>query len=408
VILRSLGGCAAFGRDLDRIIRLPWREVRQRVARSLYTPLHANSFARFAKQGDIGAVAEFFRVKPFARFGAIISTKTLLLDEFGPIPTIAKVLQARIVDVARWTDFNSLTVIFKSSQRADDLIEEPLKGFALKEGGAPIPVRCIFMRKQLGEPALEVADFVMHAVGRQARQNLKKRGDFNLDLCAVFHSADRQLTSFIEVESVRRDESVRAVSCKAADVAPVVPAVMRPWRLTLQRRRPCRPWPGCSRRAHQATADDRHNPYNDRPRNTDGAVVALIQHNRHRQLLACAVTRRRFPVGASPTPGPLQPKATGAAMEVTKLLKPSGSVSRIGDSASVQAVTRVNEVFLSFRSRALKFTTCASKPACRSPQSTARGASILGSRRRGWTTFAGNAIDSRSRSHNDLAVIAFR
>src|SRR5215472_15288174 len=43
-----------------------------------------------------------------------------------------------------------------------------------------------------------------------------------------------------------------------------------------------------------------------------------------------------------PAGKPLQPEATGAAMEETKWLKPSGSVSRIGDSASVQAVTRVN------------------------------------------------------------------
>src|SRR5258705_13805173 len=61
-----------------------------------------------------------------------------------------------------------------------------------------------------------------------------------------------------------------------------------------------------------------------------------------RPLLACAVTRRRFPVGASPTRQPLQPEAIGAVMEVTKWLKPSISVSRIGDSASVQAATRVN------------------------------------------------------------------
>src|SRR5260221_12330091 len=52
--------------------------------------------------------------------------------------------------------------------------------------------------------------------------------------------------------------------------------------------------------------------------------------------------RRRVPVGASPTRQPLQPEATGAVMEETKWLKPSVSVSRIGDSASVQAVTRVN------------------------------------------------------------------
>ena len=56
----------------------------------------------------------------------------------------------------------------------------------------------------------------------------------------------------------------------------------------------------------------------------------------------CAVTRRRFPVGASPTRQPLQPEATGAGMEATKCLKPSGSGSRIGDRASVQAATRVN------------------------------------------------------------------
>ena len=45
---------------------------------------------------------------------------------------------------------------------------------------------------------------------------------------------------------------------------------------------------------------------------------------RHERLLmACAVKRRRFPVGASPTRQPLQPEATGATMEVTKWLKPS-------------------------------------------------------------------------------------
>jgi hypothetical protein len=41
------------------------------------------------------------------------------------------------------------------------------------------------------------------------------------------------------------------------------------------------------------------------------------------QKWVCAVKRWRFPVGASPTRQPLQPEATGAAMEVTKWLKPS-------------------------------------------------------------------------------------
>ena len=44
-------------------------------------------------------------------------------------------------------------------------------------------------------------------------------------------------------------------------------------------------------------------------------------------------------MGANPTRQPLQPEAI---MEVTKWLKPSISVSRIGDSASVQTARRVN------------------------------------------------------------------
>jgi hypothetical protein len=40
-------------------------------------------------------------------------------------------------------------------------------------------------------------------------------------------------------------------------------------------------------------------------------------------------------VGESPTRQSLQPEAIGAVMEVTKWLKPSISVSRIGGSASV-------------------------------------------------------------------------
>jgi hypothetical protein len=47
-------------------------------------------------------------------------------------------------------------------------------------------------------------------------------------------------------------------------------------------------------------------------------------------------------MGARPTRQPLQPEAIGAVMEATKWLKPSISVSRIGDSASVQAAMRMN------------------------------------------------------------------
>jgi hypothetical protein len=50
----GLGGCAAMDKDLDRIIRQPWREVRRKVTGSPDTPLHANTFAGFATPEQSG------------------------------------------------------------------------------------------------------------------------------------------------------------------------------------------------------------------------------------------------------------------------------------------------------------------------------------------------------------------
>ncbi len=100
--------------------------------------------------------------------------------------------------------------------------------------------------------------------------------------------------------------------------------------------------------------NERQNPYRalsvlDLVRHSRSHFSGPIQSNEsrvmgipERPLLACAVQRRRFPVGENPTRQSLQPEAIGAVMEVTKWLKPSISASRIGDSASVQAATRVN------------------------------------------------------------------
>src|SRR6266852_3520461 len=62
-------------------------------------------------------------------------------------------------------------------------------------------------------------------------------------------------------------------------------------------------------------------------------------------MTALGVRRDKAALSSGCKPHPaisLQPEATGAGMEATKCLKPSGSGSRIGDRASVQAATRVN------------------------------------------------------------------
>jgi hypothetical protein len=198
----GLGGCAVLATHLDRVVRKPWQEVRKQVTGSLDTPLHASSFGQTASQDQINAVATFFRNYPFARLGAIISVKTAFAEEMGPVRTIARVLGNRIVEIAKWTAFKEVKVIFESSNRADKMVEDAFGDFELQEDGRSIPVECYFMPKSAGEPALEVADFIIHAVGRQARQNLVQRGVFVRDFEAVFHSVEHKLVSFMEVDSV--------------------------------------------------------------------------------------------------------------------------------------------------------------------------------------------------------------
>jgi hypothetical protein len=63
----GLGGCAALGRDIERLIHRPWKALRMQVKGSTEAQLHANKFPSTAKPGDVEAVASFFRAH---RFGA--------------------------------------------------------------------------------------------------------------------------------------------------------------------------------------------------------------------------------------------------------------------------------------------------------------------------------------------------
>jgi hypothetical protein len=149
-------------------------------------------------------VAQFFRTQSFARLGAIISTKTTRDGSISPLETIASVLKNRIIDIAKWTPSTEVNVFFEASGRADRLMEGAFGDFRLEEGGQAVPVECFFMPKSAGEPALEVADFVMHALGRQARHRMQGKAGFVRDFAAVFHDQDPKRVSFMGVDAVKR------------------------------------------------------------------------------------------------------------------------------------------------------------------------------------------------------------
>jgi hypothetical protein len=106
-----------------------------------------------------------------------------------------------------------------------------------------------------------------------------------------------------------------------------------------------------------------------------------------RPLGVSAVTRRRFPVGASPTRLPLQPEATGAVMEVTKWLKPDDELSRARGEGPDADILR--EMIAFAGERLMEVEVGARTDAAHGEGSPDRLAQGNGYRNRDWETRAG-------------------
>ena len=141
----GLGGCAALGRDIERLLDTSWREVRRRVAGSPNAQLRANGLR--PKPGDVEAIEAFFRTHHFWRLGAVITRTTKLPDELSRVRMMKGVLQNRVKEIVGRSLCKEVAVIFESSQRTDRLIEEAFQDFEVARGSKRIPSTCYFMPK---------------------------------------------------------------------------------------------------------------------------------------------------------------------------------------------------------------------------------------------------------------------
>ncbi|MBR0758998.1 hypothetical protein [Bradyrhizobium japonicum] len=80
------------------------------------------------------------------------------ITELTVMRIIAETLKQRIVDIARWTPFTEVHVVFESSSRTHRLIEEAFGDFHIEENGKAIPLECYFVPKAANDLGLVVAD----------------------------------------------------------------------------------------------------------------------------------------------------------------------------------------------------------------------------------------------------------
>jgi hypothetical protein len=190
--------------ELDLLVRGPWREVRRKVLGSPDASLHAADL-RNPTEEQIEAITAFFTSGRFARIGVTITSATKLHPDLPTIELVAKALLNRIADVGQWTQLALMAVIFESSKRADPLLQAALADLRLEVDGARTPIEVFFMPKSANDPALEVADFIVHTAGGQARRKLGGKAGFRLDYQAIFQSVDRKLVSRFDIDLVEKN-----------------------------------------------------------------------------------------------------------------------------------------------------------------------------------------------------------
>ena len=81
-----------------------------------------------------------------------------------------------------------MAFIFEASERGDALVQRYFSDIVVKIAGARVPIHLGIMPKWAGDEALEVADFIVQAAGRQARRWDTGDERFRRDFEAVFHA----------------------------------------------------------------------------------------------------------------------------------------------------------------------------------------------------------------------------
>ena len=212
----GIGGCAALMRDYERLIVQPWREFRQFVTGSPTSHLHAAEFGRAATPEQLEAFGQFLRNNPFMRLGAVAAITTEMpLDQsyrqhLAAIPEqehlawmVLRAFPKRIVDVANWTPFQSVAIVFERNPRSKRLLQSAFSDISIEEAGRRLPIEFYEMDKTAGEPGLEAADFVANTIAGHARWLLVEgKPVFRKDYQAVFLSVGSKLASFMAIKSI--------------------------------------------------------------------------------------------------------------------------------------------------------------------------------------------------------------
>lgn len=202
----GLGGCAVLVGQYFETIRIPWARMKKQFFDGPLSPLHAAKL-RAPSPEQISALNAFFVNAPFFRVAAMTTDRIVISDHVVRIELVCLALTRLLEQIATHVPFSKIAFVLDSSERLNPELGRVFKDLKVTQTlngvAREIPIEFYEGKKGLCEPALEVADFVMHTAGRAVRHSLAGKPFLDLpDFRAVFATSPPELSAFIRVDGV--------------------------------------------------------------------------------------------------------------------------------------------------------------------------------------------------------------
>jgi hypothetical protein len=165
----GFGGVAIMAGAIQQTISVPWRKMKAEHFGGADVALHAADL-RAPTAAQIEALTEFFKFQEFGRFAVTLTSKSTVPGHLALHNVVSAAIKKRWEELA--TRMNPMPTevafFFEASQCTDELIQRYFSPIHVTIQQNVVPAHYGLIDKSSGDPALEVADFIIHTAGRQA------------------------------------------------------------------------------------------------------------------------------------------------------------------------------------------------------------------------------------------------
>ncbi len=198
-------------RDYFNAIENPWHKLKNEQFNGYDKYLHASDLQNPTRK-KIEILNQFFTENDFGRFATVCTDKSVFDGEFNVEDVLMATLWDRIKGVGNRYRWNDILVIYEENERLMPAFKKEFMPKILKnKNDETIQVNYTVMPKDPVFSGLEVADFIVHTAGRQARITRDHNFDKNIqvkqpDFEVVFSSTSVQ--SFFSISKVSQADKL--------------------------------------------------------------------------------------------------------------------------------------------------------------------------------------------------------